>query len=334
MITKDARLYEVAGNIGRLATYAGATGRDLHIDAVLSNITVGFRAKDFIADQVFPVVPVQKESDFYYVWPKEEWFRLKNAERSRGTAAKKIMTTVSTDTYAVKNYALGIDAPFEDIANADAALDLQVNNANLIKDSLMLNWEDRLAVILGNTANHGSGTILAANYGDHGNTDPVADIDGGLEQIRAITGVEANVGIISMPSWRRMRRHPNLIEFIRGKGDNVGGGGVTLQQVANAFELEKVLIGKGIKNVAGEGESASMTDIWSNNIILLHVARSPGRMTPTYGYTFQWTPAGFPAPFTVRRFEDEKVMIETQEVHHFQDEKVVSTALGYIIQGA
>lgn len=334
MITKDVRLYEVAGNIGRLATYAGATGRDLHIDAVLSNITVGFRAKDFIADQIFPVVPVQKESDFYYVWPREEWFRLKNAERSRGTAPKKISTTVSTDTYAVKNYALGMDVPFEDIANADMALDFQVNNANLIKDSLMLNWEDRLAVILGTTSNHGSGTILAANYENQGSTDPVKDIDTGLEQIRSQTGVDGNTMIISMPSWRRMRRHPNLIEFIRGKGDNVGGGGVTLSQVADAFELSKVLIGKGLKNTSAEGAALSMSDIWSQNIILLHVAASPGRMTPTYGYTFQWTPAGFPAPFTVRRFEDEKVMIETQEVYHFQDEKVVSTALGYIIQGA
>jgi hypothetical protein len=332
MITKDARLYEVSGNIARM--YAGATGRDLHIDAVLSNITIGFRPTGFIADQVMPVVNVSKETDFYYTWPREEWFRLKNAERSRGTAAKKINTTVSTDTYAVKNYALGIDAPYEDIANADEALELQTNNSNLIKDSLMLNWEDRLAVLIGNTANHGASTTLAQNYSNQANTDPVGDIDTGLETIRSGTGMEANVMIVSMPAWRRLRRHPNIIEYIRGKGDSVGGGGVTAQQLGNAFEISKVLIGRGIKNTAAEGAAGSYTDIWSNHIILLHVAGSPGRMTPTYGYTFQWTPAGFPAPFTVRRLDDDRNMVETMEVHHFQDEKVCSTALGYIIVGA
>src|SRR5258708_7655997 len=106
--------------------YAGATGRDLHIDAVLSNITIGFRPQGFIADQIFPVIPVQKETNFYYTWPREEWTRLKNAERSRGTQAKKLNTTVSTDTYACKNYALGIDAAYEDLANADEALELNV----------------------------------------------------------------------------------------------------------------------------------------------------------------------------------------------------------------
>lgn len=333
MIVKDQRLYQVAGNIAHI--YAGATGRDLHIDAVLSNITVGFRPQGFIADQVFPVIPVNKETNFYYTWPREEWTRLKNSERSRGTAAKKINTTVSTDTYAVKNYALGIDVPYEDISNADEALDLQGNNANLIKDSLLLNWEDRLAVLAGNTANHaGSKTLTGSGYGNQAGTDPVEDIDVGLETIRGSTGYDANLMIISMPAWRRLRRHPALIEYIRGKGDNVGGGAVTAQQVANAFEISRVLVARGIKNTAGEGEAGAYSAIWSNHLILMHVAASPGRMTPTYGYTFQWTPAGFPAPFTVRRLDDDKNMVETQEVHHFQDEKVVSTALGYIIVGA
>ena len=332
LITKDARLYEVSGNIAKM--YAGASGRDLHIDAVLSNLTIGFRPTGMIADQVFPVVNVDKETNFYYVWPREEWFRLKNSERSRGTAAKKINTTVSTDTYVVKNYALGIDVPYEDIGNADDALELQQSNANLIKDSLMLNWEDRLAVLLGNTANHGANNVLAQNYANQANTDPVADIDAGLETIRSTTGMEANVMIVSMPSWRRLRRHPNLIEYIRGKGDNVGGGGVTQQQVANAFEVSKVLIGRGIKNTAGEGEAGAYSDIWSQNIILMHVAPSPGRMVATYGYTFQWVPPGFPAAFTVRRLDDDRNMVETQELHHFQDEKICSTALGYIIQNA
>lgn len=332
MIKQDARLYEVAGN---LHLYAGATGRDLHIDAVLSNITIGFRPQGFIADQIFPVIPVNKETNFYYTWPREEWTRLKNAERARGTAAKKINTTVSTDVYAAKGYALGIDAPYEDLGNADESLELQQSNGNLIKDSLMLNWEDRMAVLIGNTANHtGSKTLTGSGYGNQAGTDPVEDIDVGLEAIRGSTGYDANVMIIAMPAWRRLRRHPLLIEYIRGKGDNVGGGGVTLRQVSEAFEIEKILVGRGIKNTASEGEAGQYTAIWSNHLILMHVAKNPGRMTPTYGYTFQWTPPGFPAPFTIRRLDDDRNMVETMEVHHYQDEKVVSTALGYIIVGA
>ena len=329
MIIRNPGLYDAS----KLGVYAGAVGRDLHIDAILSDITIGFRPQGMIWDQVFPVIQVPKQNNVYYVWNRANWLRRENAERAPLTQANQIDPQVSSDTYFARNFALGVKTSWEDLDNADDALEFRNSNSNLILDNLNLNAEFRMATAILNTSNVGSSNTLANNYDVVAATTPITDMDNGLESIRSVTGYNANLGLFGPLTWRRFRRHPDVIDFIRGKGDNVGGGGVTEQQVANAWNLSRVLVGNAIQNTAAEGAAGTFSDVWSNHIALLHVAANPGRMTPTYGYTFQWKPAGFPAPFTVRRYDDEKIMAEVQEVHHFQDEKIVSTALGFLIIG-
>ena len=329
LITNNARLYDAS----KVGMYAGATGRDLHIDAVLSNITIGFRPTGMIWDRVFPIVTVGKQSDNYYVWNRANWLRRENAERSPKAQANRIDPQVSSDTYFAKNFALGIETSWEDLDNADDPLEIRNSNSNLIIDNLQLNAEVRMATAVCNTANVGSSNTLAANYDNVAATTPIQDMDDGIESIRSVTGLKANKAVFGPLTWRRFRRHPDVIDFIRGKGDNVGGGGVQLAQVANAWELDEALVGNAIQNTAAEGAAGTFSDVWSNHIAIMHVAASPGRMVPTFGYSFQWKPAGFPAPFTVRRYDEENKMLEVQEVHQFQDEKIVSTVCGFLIIG-
>jgi len=53
------------------------TGSDLHIDTYLSNISVAYMNEPgaYIADQVFPSVSVNKQSDLYPIYEKDYWFR-------------------------------------------------------------------------------------------------------------------------------------------------------------------------------------------------------------------------------------------------------------------
>lgn len=327
MHIRDARLFDA-----RDARMYGATGHDLHVDRMLSNITIGYRNSGMIWDKIFPVVPVQKQSDGYYVWPREAWFKANNAERAPKTRANRVEYTVSSDNYNARNYALGIETSWEDLDNADEPLNIRAMNSNFIIDNLGLNAEIRMAAkVL--AAAVGSTNTLANDYSNVSASTPIDDFDNAIESVRSTTGIVPNRVVMGPKVWLRLRKHPDLIDFIRGKGDNVGGGGVTLQQVAANWNLDQILIGTAIQNVADEGAPARYVDVWSNHIVFMHVAPNPGRMVPSFGYTFQYKPAGFPAPFVVRRYDEEPEMIEVQEVHHFQDEKIVASELGYTIIG-
>ncbi len=319
------------GTLQQIRTYAGATGRDLHIDMPLTNLTIGYRAQGLIAPDVYPLVQTPFQSGVYYVWGSNEFLRVPNTFRAAGSPAKRVQFTVSSGTFFAKNYALANELPYEDISNADAALNLRQSASNRIVDGLSLAWEDRLAVTLTTTTNMGSSTSLTNRWNDHVNGAPVEDFFAGRESIRTRTGYNPNVMIFSGFAWARFARHPDIIKYIRGAGDNVGGGSVTQQQVANAFELSKVLIGKGIKNTANEGAPASYTDIWSTSAILLYVAPNPALMEPSHGYTFWWQPEGFPGRLATERRRDDDKKVEVVETHTFQTEQVTANEFGYLI---
>ena len=53
------------------------TASDVHVNTPLTMISIAFLQdqSEFIADQCFPTVPVQKQSDRFYVYDKDAWFR-------------------------------------------------------------------------------------------------------------------------------------------------------------------------------------------------------------------------------------------------------------------
>ena len=50
---------------------------DVHVNAALTDISVAYiqNNENFIADKVFPMVPVVHKSDVYYVFSKDDFLR-------------------------------------------------------------------------------------------------------------------------------------------------------------------------------------------------------------------------------------------------------------------
>ncbi len=73
----------------RSARFAKAqpTVADVHINRPLTDVSVAFmqNATDFVADRVFPTVPVAKQSDLYFVYEREDWYRSQAERRAPGT---------------------------------------------------------------------------------------------------------------------------------------------------------------------------------------------------------------------------------------------------------
>ena len=58
----------------------------VHVDAILTNISVAYmqKAENFIADKVFPAVPVDKKSNLFFKYNKNDWFRDEAKKRAEG----------------------------------------------------------------------------------------------------------------------------------------------------------------------------------------------------------------------------------------------------------
>lgn len=332
----DPRLTRVMQRKNYASAYPG--GGNAHLDVPLANVSVAAFATgvdDLIADQLFPAVPVDKESNKYYVIDKGAFLSTPDALRARRTAARRVEFKVSSEAYFCDNFALATELALEDLANADNAVQLRNNSALLITGNLRRAQEVRVANCVTSLTNLGSGTSLSgtSKWSDFNNSSPLGDVTTGHAFIRSQTGLTANTAVIDWDTVQLLRRHPELLDQYK----YTTGGMVTMEQLAIAFRVSKILVGTAIKENALEGGASSMTNVWGNNCILAYVSPiSTGLQTATLGLRFQWTPEGFPAPFVAERRVDNGAgtrKVEIVEVGHFQAEKLIAANLGYGIAG-
>ena len=307
-----------------------------HIDKALTNMAIkGFSGREgFIADALFPTVPVGKQSDRYYVIDPDTYLRVPLTIRAPGAPAKLIEFKLTSESYFADNYALGTQTPLETLANADlGGAMIRQNNNNLILDGLARDREIRVAALVTSISNVGSGVALtgANKWSDYVGSNPIGDINSGHAFIRNKTGLIANTMAIDYDTLIALQHHPLIRDYVK----YTQSGPVPLTEIMALYRVKQVLVASGIYNSAKEGATAVMTNIWGNFISLLHVQPAVTMETATFGLAFQWRPEEFPAPMVVERYphHNKSRKLEIQEAQYFQDEKVVARDLAYTITG-
>lgn len=306
-----------------------ATGRALHIDTALSNMALGYRPSGFIADMVFPIVPVQKQSDFYYEFLRSERARIENDLRAPGTEANIITESVGSGTFFAKNYALKRRIPMEDRANADPVLLAGLINggATFVMNKLLLSYERRIARLVNSTSNVGSSAAVSSAWNGAGN--PIGNINTAIDNVQNSTGQRPNRIIFGLDAWKSFRRDANVRDLIFG--NNNGGGYPSVAQAADLFEVEHIMVGGAYENTAQEGLAESLATIWKDNVLVYYAPHSPQIDAPSFGYSFRWAPAGMPSMQAERHPFDTKTKAEEVEIGYYQDEKITGAAYGFLL---
>lgn len=311
--------------------------QDVHVDAPLTNISVAFmqEARHYIANQVFPSIPVDKQSDKYFVYDREDWYRDDAQQRGPGAESAGGGYKQSTDSYSTVVYAFHKDVPDQIMLNSDAPLDA-LRDATRYVTQIMLNrlerqWvTDFFATSIWTTDVVG-GTDFTL-WSNAAASDPIGDIETGKEAVLKDTGFEPNTLVCGYQAWRILKHHPDLVDRFK----HTSAASLTPEMVAGVFELDRVLVSKSIKNTANENLTGSYDFTAGKNALLCYVTPTPGIMVPSAGYSFVWRgiSEGLGASVAVRRFRLERNRAERVEAEAGWDNKVVSADLGYFFSAA
>ena len=91
----------------------------LHVDEALTNISIAYRNEAFVAEQLLPVVPVQKRRDIYFKFSKQH-FVAEDDTYYPGSHAKRIEVDLEKrGYYDAHGHALEAIIPDEFRENAD-----------------------------------------------------------------------------------------------------------------------------------------------------------------------------------------------------------------------
>lgn len=321
---------------------ASPTASDLHINRPLTNITVAFMqsTSEFIADRVFPNVPVDHKSDSFYVYSRASWNRPQARPRARATESAGGGWEVATQTYSAERYAFHKDIDDQDRANQDSQFNLDREATEFVAWQLMLTrelqfvqsffgagiWTTNLA---GVAASPSTGEFL---QWDQAGSTPIQDIKDQILAQTVLTGFKPNTLVIGPEVLRVLEDHADIHDRIKYTERAI----VTTDLLASLFDVPRVLVPYPIQNTAAEGANESNAFFYGKAALLVYAAPNAGLMTPSAGYTFNWRrymSTSSLAP-TTKRFRMEEITSDRVESELFFDMKVVASEMGTFFAAA
>lgn len=303
-----------------------------HIDEVLTNLSVAYATDEsqYVASKVFPTVSVSKQTDKYWTFTKEDWFRDEAQKRADNSESFGSGYRLSTDSYYCDVWAFHRDLGSQLRANADASLRLEQNATRFVTQRLLLRQEIQWATDFFTTGVWGTDLTPANLWSDYTLSDPVVDIETAKTAILAVTGYEANTLTLGYQTYLALKNHPDIRDRIKyTSSENVG---TTL--LARLFEVDRVLVTKGIKATNIKGATAAYSFIHGKHALLTYSPASPGLETPSAGYTFMWNQIGNGGGIGIDSFDIRRTKTLRVEGEMAWDNKVIAADLGYFFNGA
>lgn len=313
---------------------------DVHVDRPLTQIAIAFaqNPEAFIADQAFPVLPVQKQTDSYFTIPRGAWFRDEMKKRAPGALSAERTHDVSTDTYACDVWALHemlsdqVRANYDSPLQADKEITEGLSQAGMIRKEL--EWVTKyFGASLWTTDQTGvdsaSPSTNEVGRWDRADSDAIADVRAGKRRVQARTGFRPNKLVLGREVFDALLDNPDIVARL-DRGQTKGPAMANRESLAALFELDQILVMDSVVNSATEGATDSIDFIGGKSALLIYAAPSPGLYVPSAGYTFSWNGllGSGALGMRMKRIRDEKRESDMLEIQMAFDQKLIEADLG------
>lgn len=300
------------------------TVHNVHVDQALTNLSSGYHPTGFVAEQVLPVMPVNFESDKYYVWGRQSAFQEYETLRADGTESKVVDFDLEPQAYLAEEYALSTKVTDREVANADSVLRLRESKARRLQNLLLLDQEKRVSELLTTAGNFDGNTDTPSIKWDatSGTITIEEDLDEAKEAVRQAIGAEPTDIIIPAAVAKVMKRNSSIRELIKYTQDNLLVNGDLPPTLFNM----RVHIPGAISTDSAEGAaSVTYNDVWGDNVVLVWNGAQGALDTPHFGKIFR------ARPWLVKSWREEKKASEFIEVSVIQDEVLTSGVSGFLL---
>ena len=284
----------------------------VHVNRPLTNISIAYMqdAAGFVADRVFPNIPVVKQSDRYFRYDRSDFWR--NQYQKRAPSAESAGSgwkVDSTPTYFADVWALHKDIDDQIRANADDPLNMDRDATLWLSEQAMIsrevNWSARYFTTgVWTGIDHTTGDVTGVQSNPTGNqviqwndenSTPVKDVKKYADTIHPLTGRRPNKFVMGRQVWTQLSEHPDLIDRIKYSG-GVGPTRpaiISRQAAAELFEVDELMVMDGIQATDPENPdfeaSLATSFIAGKKALLVYAAPNPSILQPSGGYTFSWT---------------------------------------------
>jgi hypothetical protein len=323
---------QVLGPNGQQAHKMALDPSSVHVNQPLANVLVFYKNRKAIADDVMPIVKVNKQSNTYFKYASDTAFNTAKLDVAGQLGqVSEVSLVPSTDSYNAIGRALREWVPVQTIENADNPIQPLAHSEENLARFLTLAREVRVAGQVFSAANYGTNTsaLAGGNRWDTSTSTPVADT---FAAIQAIQVNDDLVAVYGEQVWNKLIVNTDVKSYITGRPSTELGATPMMMADdtwAKAFGFKAVRIGRMKNNTANDPATPSYGWVWGKSAAFIHVPTSPGMMVCAFGYTFEFRGFTHRTVFDPIRGIEGAYMIQ---VSHSHDEKVLDTsgATGYL----
>lgn len=309
-----------------------AFAKDLHVDQALTNVSLKYRNDNYIATDVFPVLPVTKESDKYYVYDRKAFILSETLRQDKSAANEASYGISTTPTYTLAEHALADIVSDRERANADAPVTPDIDATEFLTDSILLRREIEATKLVTTTSFTQYSTLTTTTCFAYLTTtnDIIGLFATATSHVIKQSAKKPNLLELDYASYDNLRNQPNILERIKYSERGI----ITAEILGAVLDIPKIVIGRAIKNTVAEGGTESMGFIWgvdgtNTNCLLGYVETAAGLRKASTGYTFT-TAAGL----KTKKWREEKRAGDMIEVSTMFKQEVISPQCGYMFKAA
>ena len=258
--------------------------RPFPVNPILTAIALAYRNPDvaLIADQVLPRTPVSQEFK-WLAYDLAQGFTVPDTKVGRKSTPNEVEFAATEIFDKTEDHGLDDLVPNEDIEADNQGIDPLGMATTYLTNLVNLAREQRVASKVFNAASFATNkqaTLSGSSQWSDKGSDPVAAIGDALD----VPIMRPNIGILGQQTWTALRRHPLIVQAIKGTAQ--GSGMVSRQEFADFFELQELLIGAGFVNQAKRGQNTKLARVWGKHAAFIYRDRAAGAQGGvTFGFT-------------------------------------------------
>lgn len=177
----------------------------------------------------------------------------------------------------------------DDVENAEAPINAEQDTAEFILQKLLLDGEQKVAdsIFSDSVITNGVGLTTTACWSDYttGLSNPITNINNGINSIRSLTGKMANTLVFGYKAWELLKFHPKIIALFPGAVQITGD--MLESAIGRLFGITNVVVGKTIYTNTNKGAaSETLSDIWGDSCLVAYIEQNPTLKSRTLAATY------------------------------------------------
>jgi hypothetical protein len=271
----------------------------------------------YVGLKAMPLFMTGMQSASFPVIPKEALLKLENTDRSPGGAYNRGKFEYERGIYSTAEH--GWEEPVDDSERAlmdqeaPGMADFVAVERAMAK--ILRGQEARIAALLFNTSNFTNHDVTT-EWDTLATCTPIDDTSAAITAFRLQCGMFPDALILPWNNYMSAKNSDQVVDRIKYTYPGIDIANIGPRLLAQSLGVPDVWVAGAVYDSAGEGQDASIADMWSDEYgMLVKVAAGRDVRQPCIGRTFLWTADSAQNPIS-EEYRDETIRSDVYRVRH------------------